>query len=183
MPVISALNSLAIPYAIGGSVASSLYGDPRSTRDLDLVAKMDGGQVAEFVAALGDHYYADEMAIREAVRSARSFNVIHLATMVKIDVFISKQTPFARSQLERSRVTEIGFDPPFSASFASPEDTILSKLDWYRLGGETSDRQWNDILGVLKVQGQSLDFAYLDRWAAELRVADLLARARDDAGV
>ena len=103
--------------------------------------------------------------------------------MMKVDIFISKDTPFARSQIQRRRQSALTNEADALVSFASPEDTILAKLEWYRLGGEISDRQWNDILGVLKVQGEALDLPYLDHWAPELGVTDLLARARDDAGV
>lgn len=181
--VVETLDALGVPYAIGGSVASSLYGEPRATRDIDLVAEMAKDHARAFVQALEGTYYADEDSVLEAIRLRRSFNVIHLATMVKLDVFISKDTPFAHSQIHRRRRSSMGGDPDVSVCFASPEDTILAKLEWYRLGGETSDRQWNDILGVLKVQGDLLDFSYLDHWAPEIGVADLLALARVDAGV
>ena len=102
--------------------------------------------------------------------------------MLKVDVFVLRPDAFPQSQLARRVGVTIGKDGPL-LYFASPEDTILAKLEWYRLGGETSDRQWNDILGVLKVQGDLLDFSYLDHWAPEIGVADLLALARVDAGV
>lgn len=180
--VAETFDAIGVPYAIGGSVASSLYGEPRATRDIDLVAILRPEQAKPLAQALEGGYYADEESILEAIRLRRSFNVIHLDTMVKLDVFVCKDTAFSRSQIERRRQGSLGGEPPLMVSFASPEDTVLAKLEWYRLGGETSDRQWNDILGVLKVQGRALDDAYLDRWAPELGLDDLLARAREDAG-
>jgi hypothetical protein len=182
LEVAGVFDDMNVPYFLGGSLASSTHGIYRATADSDFIAWLVPAQAGDFVARLGDGYYSDTEAIRDAASRCGSFNVIHLGTMYKVDVFVPRLSEFPKSQMSRRVGLEVDGDGPL-LYFASPEDTILSKLDWYRLGGETSDRQWNDILGVLKVQGDRLDFAYLDRWAAELRVADLLARARDDAGV
>lgn len=170
---------LGIPYAISGSYASSAHGVPRYTQDADLTAEPFPGREREFAECFPkSDFYADEGMIRDAVARRASFNILHLPTMFKIDVFIRKDRAFDRSAMAR-RITAPVFGNalgPFALT--SPEDTILFKLEWYRLGGETSDRQWADVLGVLKVQAGRLDDAYLDPWAADLGVADLLARVR-----
>lgn len=131
--------------------------------------------------SLIDAFYVDAESIRDAVQHRRSFNVIHLETMFKVDVFVRKQRPFAQAQFERRTDQVVATDPERTAYVASPEDIVLSKLEWYRMGGEVSDRQWRDVLGVLKVQGERLDLAYLRRWADALKVADLLERALTEA--
>jgi hypothetical protein len=181
--VAAALDAAGVRYFVGGSVASALYGEARSTRDIDLVAAMLPHHVEPFLAALGNTYYADAAAINAAVAARRSFNVIHLDTMVKVDIFIPKGDAFGRSQFTRRTATQLSQDDPTTIYVASAEDTVLAKLQWYRDGGSVSDRQWNDVLGVLKVQGASLDRSYLAEWARELGLTDLLRRALEDAGL
>jgi hypothetical protein len=181
-PIVEALEELGIPYHIGGSVASSLYGLPRLTIDADLVADIRMKHVRPLVKQLETDYYIDEDMIRDAIRRQSSFNVIHLDTMLKVDVFIPKTRLFDQEELRKVR-QEVLSEGTRPFNIASPEGTILNKLEWYRMGGEVSDRQWNDILGVLKVQGTNLDMAYLQRWAADLSVTDLLERALVDAGL
>jgi hypothetical protein len=181
--VAAAFGVAGIRYFLGGSVASALYGEARSTRDIDFVAAMLPQQVGPFLAALGNEFYADAQAIADAVAARRCFNVIHLDTMVKVDIFVLKADPFGRSQLARRTGKQLSRGDPSLIDVASPEDTILAKLQWYREGGGVSDRQWNDVLGVLKVQGPALDRAYLDEWARELGLTDLLRQALGDAGI
>jgi hypothetical protein len=184
MPVLRALDQLGVPYYVGGSVASSLYGVGRLTLDADVIARMGENQVEAFVGRLGAAYYADEDTAREAVRTSSSFNVIHLDTMFKIDVFIGGDAPFDREVLHRRRLDTISLtDDSAQIYVASPEDVVLSKLLWYRSGGEVSERQWRDILGVLKIQGQALDREYMCRWADELQIADMLSEAFRDVGI
>ncbi|MGZ3646137.1 MAG: hypothetical protein ACXVCM_20065 [Ktedonobacteraceae bacterium] len=120
--------------------------------------------------------------IRDAIKRRSSFNVIHLETMLKVDVYIPKSRPFDQEELRRVQ-QEVLLEGTRPLKVASPEGTILNKLEGYRMGGEVSDRQWNDILGVLKVQGTHLDMSYLQGWAVNLKVADLLERALVDAGL
>lgn len=181
--VTAAFDAAGIRYFLGGSVASALYGEPRSTRDIDLVAAILPRHIEPFIAALGSGFYAEPETIRDAVAAARSFNLIHLDTMVKVDVFTFKADAFGRSQLSRRVARQLSPDDSAAIYIASAEDTVLAKLKWYREGGEVSDRQWNDVLGVLKVQGPTLDRAYLQDWARELGLTDLLRRALDDAGL
>jgi len=183
-PVVDAFERLGIAYHIGGSVASSAYGIARATLDIDLVADMQMTHVQLLVALLQEAYYIDREMVQEAIRHRSSFNVIHLDTMIKVDVFILKPQPYAQESFRRARRdTLVEEEPAREFYLASPEDVILHKLDWFRLGGGVSDRQWNDVLGVLKVQALSLDLAYLRRWAAELGLTGLLDRAFNEAGV
>jgi len=177
--LIEVLEYLEINYYIGGSTASTAYGVSRPTQDADVVADIRNQHVMLLVKLLESTYYIDAQMIRDAIRNRSSFNLIYLDTMFKIDVFIPKSQPYAQQELQRSRpiCIEEGTRPFY---ISSPEDTILNKLDWYKMGGCTSKRQWEDILGVLHRQNQALDFAYLRHWAINLRVADLLEQVLID---
>jgi hypothetical protein len=175
--VIEVLNSLGVRYFLGGSFASSAQGAARATLDADLVADLRLEHVEPFIAALRPAFYLDVDTVRSAVRTRESFNLIHLQTMFKVDVFVNKGRPFDRAQFERRQAIQLSVDPPRSAYLSSPEDTVLAKLAWYRLGGEVSDRQWRDVVSVLHVQADRLDHVYLRTWAKTLAVSDLLARA------
>jgi len=181
-PVVEVFEGLGVAYYIGGSVASSVYGFIRATIDADLVADLQLEHVLPLVKQLEDDYYINADAVREAIRRLSSFNAIHLDTILKFTVFIPKSRPFDQEELRRIRqeVLAEGTRPFY---MASPEDTILNKLEWYRMGGEVSTSQWNDILGVFKVQGTALDMAYMQRWAKALQVTDLLERALLEAGM
>jgi hypothetical protein len=179
--LVAVLDRLEIPFFAGGSVASGMYGLPRQTNDIDLVADLRVDQVAELCEGLGPAFYADAEAIAGAIGMGRSFNLIHIEGAYKFDIFPVGQDRFARSQLARRRYTTTTITGLEHIEFpvASAEDTILAKLVWFRKGGEVSDRQWHDVLGVIRVQGDRLDSAYLLEWAADLGVADLLAKALD----
>ncbi len=181
LKVTDVFEKLGIPYLIGGSLASTLYGMVRTTQDSDIVAEMRAEHLQPFVAALQDEFYVDDEMIAEAIQRRSSFNIIHRETMFKVDVFIPRPRPFLESQFARAQRQTFTFETEIGAKFASPEDIILSKLEWYRMGGEVSDRQWRDILGVLKVRAGELDLAYLRKWANELKVGDLLERALKEA--
>jgi adenylate kinase family enzyme len=168
---------LGVPYLIGGSLASTLYGMVRTTQDSDIITEMHLEHIEPFVSALEGDFYVDQEMIAESIQRNSSFNIIHRDTMFKVDVFIPYPRPFLQSQLARARRQTFNFGKDVSAKFASPEDTILSKMEWYRMGGEASDRQWRDILGVLKTRTGELDLNYLQQWAKELKVSDLLERA------
>ena len=174
---------LGVPYFIGGSMASSVHGIYRATNDADFIADLKLEHVSALISSLGTDFYAAEDAIRTAVRQRQSFNLIHLNTMLKVDVFVMKTAPFSMEEMARRGLVPIGAPPAPQLYVASPEDTVLSKLQWYRRAGESSDRQWGDILGVLKVQRETIDQDYLRRWAAALSISDLLERAFDEAGL
>jgi len=180
--VAHALEQMGVPYAVGGSLASSLHGVIRSTLDVDIVADMRQEHVQPLVAALSKEFYIDDEMMRDALRRRSSFNLIHYETAFKVDIFIRKMRPFDQMQLERRKLSVIIADPEQSVYVLSPEDTLLAKLEWYRLGGEVSERQWRDVLGILKVRADELDLDYLRTWARELQVTDLLERALNEAG-
>ena len=182
LKVSGVFEKLGIPYLIGGSLASTLYGMVRTTQDADLVAEMRIEHVQPFVAALQDEFYVDDEMMAEAIQRNSSFNIIHRETMFKVDVFIPRPRPFLRSQLDRAQKQTFSFETEVSAKFSSPEDTILSKLEWYRMGGEVSERQWRDVLGVLKTRAGELDLDYLRKWADDLHVDDLLERGMMETG-
>ncbi len=184
IPVANAFEKLGIAYYIGGSVASSAYGFPRSTMDVDIVSDLKTKNIRSFVGMLESSYYIDEDMILDAVERRSSFNIIHLETMLKIDVFISKNIPYDKEALKRRRKDTLDEDQiNIEFYLVSPEDIILNKLMWFRLGGGVSDRQWKDVLGVLKVQKNLLDKEYLQHWASELKVKDLLDKAFSQAGI
>jgi hypothetical protein len=185
-PVVELLERLRVPYYAGGSLASSLAGVPRSTTDADLVADLEQEHVGPFVETLQADYYVSEPAVRDAVRLRRSFNLIHYATSFKVDIFLPKDRPYDRAALDRPVTAPMPIveeDSPVELRFASAEDIILAKLEWYRLGNEVSERQWSDVIGVMKVQAERLDREYMRHWAAELGVDDLLEKALDAAGI
>lgn len=178
--VTDVLESLNIRYFIGGSVASTIHGVARTTLVSDLVAEIQLPHVPLLVQRLRDEFYLSMEAIFDAIEQRSSFNLVHLESMFKVDIFIAKDRPFEQAQLENRQAYLITTDPERSAYVASAEDTILAKLEWYRLGGEISDRQWQDVIGILRVQGDRLDVSYLREVATELKVLDLLMRAIDD---
>lgn len=175
--VTQVLEMLSIPYLIGGSLASALYGMVRTTQDADIIAEMRLEHLEPFFSALQEDFYMDNEMIAESIRRHSSFNIIHRESMFKVDIFIPSPRPFLQSQFVRAQNQTFLFESEVSAKFASPEDVILSKLEWYRLGGEVSERQWRDILGVLKTRAGELDLDYLRKWANELKISDLLERA------
>ncbi len=186
-PVVEALEQLGVSYHIGGSVASSVYGIGRSTLDVDIIADLSLEHVQPLVGQLDGTYYIDGGVLTDAVRRRASFNLVHYATGVKIDVFIPKEQPF--DQVAFKRVHKDTLEEPVSANeayqfyLASPEDVILRKLDWYKSGGGISERQWKDVLGVLKVQAATLDYEYMRQWADRLALKELLEQAMSEAGL
>ena len=177
LKVITAFDRLGIPYLIGGSLASAVHGIVRATMDADLVADIKPEQVLSLVASLESEFYIDSEMILDAIQYTSSFNLIHLETMFKVDVFILKQRPFDLNQMQRRISQSVGDSPEEQAYFSTAEDIILAKLEWFRAGGETSERQWRDIMGILDLQGDRLDFTYLQTWATRLGILDLLQRA------
>jgi hypothetical protein len=179
--VTSVLENLGIPYLIVGSLASTIHGLVRTTQDSDLIAELRLEHIEPFVRALESEFYIDDEMIAGAIAHRSSFNIIHRQSMFKVDVFVPRMRPFVKEQLARARRLAFSVEPRVEALVATAEDTLLAKLEWYRLGGEISERQWRDVLGIIQVQAGSLDLVYLRQWAVELRVADLLERALQQA--
>jgi len=175
--VTQVFEKLNIQYMIGGSFASTIYGMVRTTQDVDIIADMQLQHAQPFITALEGDFYIDEEMIADSIQHKSSFNIIHRTTMFKVDVFIPSKSPFQQSQLSRAQKQIIISEPEVSANFASPEDTIIAKLEWFRKGGEVSERQWRDVLGILKVRAGTLDLEYLRKWASDLNVIDLLQKA------
>jgi hypothetical protein len=173
--VAKSLEHCGVRYTVGGSLASSVSGEPRSTLDIDIVADLSEADIEPFVSSLGDEFYAEPESLRRAVRDRSNSNLIHLPTTTKIDLFIAGGTPLDEQQLQRRLRVAIG--PDQFLFMHTAEDILLQKLRWYRLGGEVSDRQWRDVLGIVRVQAERLDLDYLRQSADVLDVSDLLAQA------
>ncbi len=176
------LDRLGIDYALGGSMASSIYGVSRNTIDADLSVEPLLGKEAAFVGSFGADFYISRDAVTHAVRAHSSFNIIETTTGFKVDVFVRKDRPFERSVMAQRQLLPATGPDSRPLYVVSAEDVVLPKLEWYRLGVEISDRQWSDIVNVLRIQSGKLDQAYLDHWAADLGVSDLLSKARAEAG-
>lgn len=177
-PVLEALQRLRVRHYVGGSIASAAHGVPRASIDADVIAELEPRHGPALVAALRGAYYVPELRVAEAIVRRSSFNVIHLGTLVKVDVFVSPDRPFDRRALDRAQPGPL--EGGGTIPLASPEDTVLAKLEWFRRGGEVSERQWTDVVGLLRV-GRDLDESYLREGAHELGVADLLRRVLDEA--
>jgi hypothetical protein len=178
--VISAFDTLHIPYLIGGSLASSVYGTLRSTLDADLIADIKLDDVSQFVTILKNEFYIDSEKIVNAIEDQSNVNIIHINSMFTVDIFILKHRDFDLNQMKRRKAKPVGDNPEQSLYFSSPEDLVLAKLEWYQAGGEVSERQWRDVVGVLKIQKEQLDYLYLNHWAKQLNVQYLLDRALID---
>jgi hypothetical protein len=177
----TALDRLGVAYAIGGSVASSFHGEMRTTHDIDVLVELVPEKVSALVAALAPEFYVDETSVREALLRKRAFNVIHRSAAAKIDVFCSSGGSLDREQIERRTRVRLRPDLP-EMDLTSAEVIVLRKLDWFRRGGEVSERQLGDVANVLREQRGLLDDAYLERQAADLGLTDLLRRALAAAG-
>ena len=167
------LDALGIPWVTGGSLASSVHGEARSTKDVDVVIALELRTVDILAAALAQDYYVEADAMREAVTSGESFNAIHFASAIKVDCFVAAHDPFEAERIAMRQRIEM---PAGGLFVGTAEHTLLRKLEWYRRGGETSDRQWRDAQEIVRVQGDRLDRERLRRWAPRLGVSDLLDR-------
>lgn len=182
LPVVDVLKSLDVAYYIGGSVASSYAGVARATQDADLVADLRIVHAMPLAKALEESYYVSSESVLEAVRKRKSFNVIHLETAFKIDVFVLPADAFARQAMARRIALEIP-ELDRTLDFCSPEDLVLSKLRWYEMGNRVSDRQWYDLQGVLRLQSEQLDLARMRHWARELDLEEIFRQALSEAGL
>lgn len=173
----NAFEVAGVRYVLGGSLASSVWGEPRATQDADFSAALEESQVDAWVRALGPDFEVDRAWIVDAVRKRGFFCVLFRPTHLKVDVYVRPDEGFARSERDRARHVWLAGEDWNRTRIATAEDCVLSKLRWYRLGDEQSDRQWRDVLAMLRQSGAGMDTSYLQRWAIELEVADLLERA------
>ncbi|HYO12978.1 MAG TPA: hypothetical protein VE685_07285 [Thermoanaerobaculia bacterium] len=163
------LNRMGLRYFVTGSVATIFFGEPRFTNDIDIVVDLPADRIKEFCVAFPESdFYVSEESVRRAVRQCSQFNIIHSAGGLKVDVMIPAATPFNASRF--ARVRTVRHSPGHEAPFASPEDVILKKLEYYREGG--SEKHLRDIAGVLKVSGPQIDRNYISDWADRLGLAD-----------
>ncbi len=183
LSVAQALDELEIPYLVVGSIASSMFGFSRATNDVDIVADIKIENAPQLFAALKDAFYIDEQALRRAILNRRSFNAIHFESLFKVDVYLASADEFGQQQINRRRPETLLPDISQQIYFATPEDTILAKLRWYRQGGEVSERQLTDVRGIIKVQGGRLDLLYLREWADKLLLRELLEKALAEASL
>jgi hypothetical protein len=168
------LEDLQIPYFVVGSFASSARGVRRATVDGDIVADIRRKNVEDIVERLSSRdFYIDDLAVRRAIEWEKAFNAIHRESMFKIDVYVSRDD-FSKKEMERKLPEKILPDSDTIIYIATAEDTVVAKLSWFRKGGEVSDRQWSDVLGILKVQKNKLDYEYIREWSERLGVGDLL---------
>ena len=173
------LEQLGVRYVIGGSVASSLVGEPRSTVDIDIAVELGLDALDLLIERVRPDFYVPESDAARAVRDHDSFNIIHNHEALKIDLFVLGDNTLDANQIERRQLIEVPTDPPAELWITSTEDQILRKLDWYRKGGEVSDRQWRDVIAILQINETHLDTSYLDATARAVGLTTLLSAAQD----
>lgn len=179
--ITSVLEGLGVRYLIGGSLASSVHGEPRSTNDVDILVDFHTEHVEPFVKAIRGDYYVSEPAVRAAVKSGGHFNAIHMNAAVKVDLFLAGDDPFNLERLDVRQALQLPTEPEIRVYVDTAEHSVLRKLEWFRRGGEVSERQWRDVVAILRLQGSRLDQSRLSTWALRLGVSDLLDRAFQEA--
>ena len=173
--VVSIFDSLEIPYFIGGSVASSLLGIFRHTNDIDLVGAFTGNEADAFHQAVKSDFYIDYETFLEAIKTETSFSILHLETMIKVDVFIKKRDAWSNQAFSRRKKTAFGDDlNPIEIYLPSVEDMILQKLIWFELSGGKSERQWNDVKNMIKLKANQINYLYLFQWGGFLKLMNQL---------
>jgi len=176
------LQLAGVRYLLGGSMAVSVWSEPRFTRDVDMVADLEERHVGPLISALGDRWYADEQLIRSAIATRSSFNLIRFCRMVKVNVFVPPRAGHHAAKWSRARVVLLSREGTRPVSTTSAEDMLIQKLVWFREGGEVSELQWRDVTGLVRTLGEELDWSYLRDWSAQLALGELLERARREAG-
>lgn len=176
----NALEAAGVRYAVGGSWASGAFGEPRYTNDIDILADLTLENLDAFLARLPAEFFSDRREARELLLRGRAFNIIHMASLSKFDLFPARAFPLGLQELERAKLV---VQPALDSSvipFVTPEDILLAKLHWYRAGGEVSSTQRRDIEGIVRSQASVMDWGYLRENAAVLGVEDLLPAAEAD---
>ena len=177
----SALERADVRYAVGGSWASTAFGEPRFTNDVDILAEFTERNLPGFLGYLPDTFYVDHEDAMGAIHRGRPFNVIHVPTVLKFDFFPAAAFPLGLEELDRAVIlTDTGLSEG-PARFVTAEDILLAKLFWFRSGGEVSEVQWRDIQGLLHSCGSTLDDTYMVQSSTKLGVRDLLDRALSEA--
>ena len=175
------LNEAGVNYVVGGSMASAYHGKPRQTNDVDIVIDVETSDAELLVEALRGDFYVDEDSVRDGILRRASFNILEKESFVKVDFFVSDRTRWTQHRMARAQVVRLSADDDsIMARFTSPEDIVIQKLLWYHAGGGVSERQWNDVQGVLEIQGGNLDLEYMKLWAEQVGIGDLLERALTD---
>jgi hypothetical protein len=180
-PLRSALDRAGVRYAVGGSWASTAFGEPRLTNDVDILAEFSAESLERFLNNLPETFFADREEARDSLRIGRSFNVIHMPMAFKFDFFPASAFPLGEQELERAVLLACNGLSEVPTPFVTPEDILLAKLDWFRAGGEVSEVQWRDIRGIVRSRRETLDRAYLEQSASRLGIAGLLERALKEA--
>lgn len=176
-PLRLALEQAEVRYAIGGSWASTAFGEPRFTNDIDILADFTAKNLDAFLQLLSSDFYTDAEEAARAIALGRPFNVIHMPTVLKFDFFPASAFPIGAQELDRAVfLTDTGLSKE-AARFVTPEDILLAKLYWFRAGGEVSEVQWRDIKGIVRGCAITLNRNYLERSARKLEVEDLLQKA------
>ena len=175
-------DELGLRYALGGSMASSLLGEPRSTVDVDMAVAMDPASGEALLERVGHEFYVPVDSARTAIRSRSSFNLVDTVNALKVDIFVLGDGLLDRMQIERRVLVQIP-GAPAGIWVTSAEDQVLRKLDWYRQGERVSDRQWRDVVGILRVHHEVIDRTYLAASAQALDLVDDLAEAFRQSGV
>lgn len=172
--VAQAIDAVGGDYFVGGSVASSLQGDPRTTNDIDIVLSLPPARAQQLAHTLGPDFEVDVAMLRDALVHARTANAFYLPLLTKVDFFGVGSSPFDESEFARKRPVMLA--PDKTLFIKSPEDSIVRKLLWYREGGEVSERQWRDVIGIVRLVGAELDHDYIELWTARVQCADLWQR-------
>lgn len=177
LQVAELFDALGIPYLLGGSLASIVHGMLRTTLDADLVAEIEVPHARPFSEHLAADFWVEVDSILGAIQHKSSFSLIHRASTFKVDVFVSRRRPFDLERFRRREAIVLIEAPEQRAWVSTAEDIVLAKLEWFEMGDRVSERQWRDVLGVIRMQGAALDLPYLQRWATSLGVEALLALA------
>ena len=181
--IVQVLDDLGVPYMVGGSFASSIHGIPRMTQDADLVVDILPRHAVLLTRAVEEDFYVDAGSIRDAIRKRSSFNIIHLDSMFKVDLFVLTDREYDRASFARRRKIPFFGAEQAPLAVCAPEELVVTKLEWYERGGRASERQYRDVLGVIATQARAgtFDRTHAQELAEQLGVADLLAQALQDA--